>query len=74
MPKTRSVDENRFGVRMKYLLTKLKSKDKQRKMFVQRLSEPLHINFLALFAAAFGSFRRKADSAWWFDNNMLIQC
>lgn len=58
MPQKRVGDGN-FNV--KYLLRKLQSNDKRRKMFVERLAEPLHLNALSLFVAAFGSFQRKVD-------------
>jgi len=44
---------------MKYLLRKLKRKEIRQKLMVDRLTEPVHLNFLSLFVAAFGSFERK---------------
>ena len=34
---------------------------KFRKVFVERLAEPLHLNLASLFVAIFGSYRRKVD-------------
>jgi hypothetical protein len=44
---------------MKYFLKKLRSREKLRKMFVERLTEPVHLNLLSLFVAALGSFETK---------------
>jgi hypothetical protein len=44
---------------IKYLLRKLRHKSKWQKVMVERLTEPIHLNFLSLFVAAFGSFERK---------------
>jgi hypothetical protein len=32
-----------------------------RRLFYERLSEPMHLNIISLFVAAFGSFRRKVE-------------
>jgi hypothetical protein len=44
---------------MKFLLSKLKRKRVWHKVMVERLTEPVHLNFLSLFVAAFGSFEHK---------------
>ena len=46
---------------MGYLLAKLMQKGKLQKVFVERLTEPLHLNVLSLFVAAFGSFSQKVS-------------
>jgi hypothetical protein len=45
-----------------YLLRRLLQKGKFQKVFVERLTEPPHLNFLSLFVALFGSYRAKV--AW----------
>jgi hypothetical protein len=45
-----------------YLLRRLLQKGKLEKVFVERLTEPLHLNFLSLFVALFGSYRTRV--AW----------
>jgi len=42
-----------------YVLRRLSQKGKLQKVFVERLTEPLHLNLLSLFVAAFGSYRLK---------------
>ncbi|MEZ4802161.1 MAG: hypothetical protein R2797_05260 [Gelidibacter sp.] len=44
---------------MGYLLKRLSEKRIWRKLYKERLSEPLHLNFIALFVFLFGSFRKK---------------
>jgi len=44
-----------------YLLKRLVAQGRFRKVLVERLSEPLHLNLASAFVAAFGSFRRKVD-------------
>lgn len=43
----------------RYLLKRLFHPGKIHKIFVERLTEPLHLNFISLFVAVFGSFRAK---------------
>lgn len=45
-----------------YVLKRLRQPGKLQKVFVERLTEPLHLNLLSLFVAAFGSYRAKV--AW----------
>ena len=42
-----------------YVLRRLFQKEKLEKVFVERLTEPLHLNILSLFIALFGSYRMK---------------
>jgi hypothetical protein len=42
-------------------IRKLRAPHIWERMFYERLTEPLHLNFLALGVAIFGSFRRKVD-------------
>src|ERR1700760_1429792 len=42
-----------------YVLRRLFQKEKLVKVFVERLTEPLHLNLLSLFVALFGSYRMK---------------
>src|SRR5471032_3447945 len=44
-----------------YVLRRLFQKGKLGKVFVERLTEPLHLNILSLFVALFGSYRAKVD-------------
>ncbi|PWH81813.1 hypothetical protein DIS18_14145 [Algibacter marinivivus] len=44
---------------MTYFLKRLSEKRIWNKIFVQRLSEPLHLNFISIFIFLFGSFRKK---------------
>lgn len=44
---------------MSYLTKRLAKKHQWNKLFKQRLSEPLHLNLIALFVFLFGSFRKK---------------
>ncbi|HLT52688.1 MAG TPA: hypothetical protein VKZ97_02295 [Flavobacteriaceae bacterium] len=44
---------------MKYLFKRLTEKRSWNKLFKQRLTEPFHLNFLALFVYFFGSFKKK---------------
>lgn len=44
-----------------YLLRRLFQPGKLEKVFVERLTEPLHLNILSLFVALFGSYRMKVD-------------
>lgn len=46
---------------MKYLLKKLTRKEKIKRIFYERLTEPLHLNILSLFVALFGSYSQKID-------------
>jgi hypothetical protein len=39
----------------------LRDTNRIRRLFYERLTEPIHLNFLSLFVAAFGSFRRKVE-------------
>jgi hypothetical protein len=45
-----------------YVLKRLMRKGQLRKVFVERLTEPLHLNLLSLFVALFGNYRAKV--AW----------
>lgn len=45
-----------------YVLKRLLQKGKLQKIFVERLTEPFHLNFLSLFVALFGSYRTRV--AW----------
>src|ERR1039457_5891009 len=42
-------------------LRKLSQPRIMRRVFIERLTEPLHLNFLALWVAAFGSFRQRVN-------------
>lgn len=42
-----------------YVLRRLLQKEKLGKVFVERLTEPLHLNILSAFVALFGSYRAK---------------
>uniref|UniRef100_UPI00404AD41C hypothetical protein n=1 Tax=Gelidibacter sp. TaxID=2018083 RepID=UPI00404AD41C len=44
---------------MGYLFKRLTDKNSWNKIYKQRLSEPLHLNFIAIFVAIFGSFKQK---------------
>lgn len=44
---------------VRYLLRSLRNPDALRHIFVERLTEPLHLNLLSGFIALFGSFRSK---------------
>lgn len=44
---------------MKYLFKKLGQKQTWKKIFLDRLTEPLHLNFLSLFVLLFGNYRQK---------------
>ena len=43
----------------RYVLRRLFQRDKLQRVFVERLTEPLHLNVLAAFVWLFGSFRMK---------------
>ena len=43
----------------RYLLRRLRQPEKWKKIFVERLTEPLHLNLLSAVVAVFGSFRAK---------------
>jgi hypothetical protein len=45
-----------------YVLRRLLQKGKLEKVFVERLTEPLHLNVMSLFVALFGSYRARV--AW----------
>jgi len=42
-----------------YMLKRLFQKEKLEKVFVERVTEPLHLNILSVFVALFGSYRMK---------------
>jgi hypothetical protein len=44
---------------LRYLFRRILHPGKLQKIFVERLTEPLHLNFLSLFVAIFGGFRTK---------------
>jgi hypothetical protein len=44
---------------LRYLMKRLLHPGKIQKVFVERLTEPLHLNFISLFVALFGRFRSK---------------
>jgi hypothetical protein len=44
-----------------YTLRRLLNDGQLRKVFVERLTEPVHLNVLSLFVALFGSYRTKVD-------------
>ena len=44
---------------MAYLLRRLRDPEKIKKLFIERLTEPVHLNLLSAFVAAFGSYRAK---------------
>jgi len=44
---------------MSFLLKRLSQKNSWNKVFKQRLTEPFHLNIIALFVFVFGSFRKK---------------
>ncbi len=44
---------------MSYLLKRLSEKRIWQKVYLERLSEPLHLNFISCFVFLFGSFRKK---------------
>jgi len=45
---------------MNYVINLVKRRDILKRIFIERLTEPLHLNFAALFVALFGSARSKA--------------
>ena len=44
---------------LRYVLKRILHRGKLQKIFVERLTEPLHLNFLSIFVAIFGGFRSK---------------
>lgn len=46
---------------MIYLLKKLRLKRTWKTIFYERLTEPMHLNFIAFWVFIFGSFKRKVD-------------
>lgn len=44
---------------MSFLIRRLSEKHIWNKLFIQRLTEPLHLNFISIFIYIFGSFRKK---------------
>lgn len=44
---------------MRFLTKRLSKKNSWKKLFIQRLTEPLHLNVIAFFVSIFGSFRQK---------------
>lgn len=44
---------------MRYLLKRLSERRIWQKLYLERLSEPLHLNFISAFVFLFGSFRKK---------------
>ncbi len=44
---------------MGFVLKRLSQKNSWNKLFKQRLTEPFHLNFMAIFVLLFGSFRKK---------------
>ena len=44
-----------------YLLNKLKRKSVWKRVFYERLNEPLHLNLISFFVYLFGSYRHKID-------------
>src|SRR5215475_3157486 len=44
---------------LRYLLKRAMQRGKLQKIFVERLTEPLHLNILSLFVAVFGRYRTK---------------
>lgn len=46
---------------MTYILRRLTHPQKLKKVFVERLTEPLHLNLISAFVAAFGSYRAKVE-------------
>lgn len=44
---------------LRYLLKRILHRGKIQKIFVERLTEPLHLNFISIFVAIFGGFRAK---------------
>lgn len=49
-----------FGIN-RYVLRRLLNRKKLRKVFVERATEPVHLNLLSLIVAVFGSYRAKVD-------------
>jgi hypothetical protein len=52
---------SRLFDRARYLISRLGMASRRRRVFVERIGEPLHLNFLALFVALFGSIKSKID-------------
>lgn len=46
---------------VRYLLRSLREPDRLRNIFMERLTEPIHLNLLSGFVALFGSLRTKVD-------------
>lgn len=46
---------------MKFLIKKLQKKEIWNRVFLERLTEPIHLNLLSLFYAVFGSYKKKID-------------
>ena len=44
---------------MSFLIKRLAEKNIWKKLFIERLTEPLHLNFISFFIYIFGSFRKK---------------
>jgi len=47
--------------RLRYLLSRLSMPSRRRRLLVERLGEPLHLNAISLFVALFGGARAKID-------------
>jgi len=47
--------------RLRYLFSRLSMPSRRRRLLVERLGEPLHLNLISLFVALFGSTRAKID-------------
>ena len=47
--------------RLRYLLSRLSMPSRRRRLLVERLGEPLHLNAISLFVALFGGTRAKID-------------
>jgi len=47
--------------RLRYLLSRLSMPSRRRRLLVERLGEPLHLNVISLFVALFGGTRAKID-------------
>lgn len=57
-----AIPASRVGGDLSYVLKRLRQPGKWQKIFVERLGEPLHLNFLSVFVALFGSYRARV--AW----------
>ena len=54
---------------LRYLLKRILHPGKIQKVFIERLTEPLHLNFISIFVAILADFEQKSLLTSWSDNN-----